>query len=83
MSTKVEKNVEFKIGRYDPENKKHYISTYTVPIRKGTTILDSLMHIKDNLDESLTFRHSCRMGICGSCAVNINGKPSQWPTCQS
>jgi succinate dehydrogenase/fumarate reductase iron-sulfur protein len=75
MSTKVEKNVEFKISRYDPESKKHYVSTYTVPIRKGTTVLDSLMYIKDNLDESLTFRHSCRMGICGSCAVNINGRP--------
>ena len=51
------------------------MSTYKVPIRKGTTVLDSLLYIKDNLDETLTFRHSCRMGICGSCAVNINGQP--------
>ncbi|MEM4704782.1 MAG: succinate dehydrogenase iron-sulfur subunit [Candidatus Bathyarchaeia archaeon] len=71
----VEKNVEFKIKRYDPETKKQYVSTYLVPIKKGTTVLDALLYIKDNLDESLTFRHSCRMGICGSCAVNINGKP--------
>ncbi len=75
MSTKVEKIVEFKISRYNPEGKKHYISSYEVPIRKGTTILDALLYIKDNLDETLTFRHSCRMGICGSCAVNINGQP--------
>ncbi len=75
MSTKIEKNVEFKIHRFDPENKKHYVATYKVPIRKGTTILDCLMYIKDNIDDSLTFRHSCRMGICGSCAVNIDGKP--------
>jgi len=46
-----------------------------VPIRKGTTVLDALLYIKDNLDESLTFRHSCRMGICGSCGVNVNGRP--------
>ncbi|MDH5482451.1 MAG: succinate dehydrogenase iron-sulfur subunit [Candidatus Bathyarchaeota archaeon] len=75
MSTKVEKIVEFKISRFDPESKKHYVSTYKVPIRKGTTILEALLYIKDNLDESLSFRHSCRMGICGSCGVNVNGKP--------
>ncbi|MCJ7422737.1 succinate dehydrogenase iron-sulfur subunit [Candidatus Bathyarchaeota archaeon] len=75
MSTKIEKNVEFKISRFDPEKNRNYTSTYKVPIRKGTTILDAFLYIKDNLDESLTFRHSCRMGICGSCAVNINGKP--------
>jgi succinate dehydrogenase/fumarate reductase iron-sulfur protein len=75
MSEMTEKNVEFRISRYDPEKNRHYISTYKVPVRKGTTVLDSLLYIKDNLDESLTFRHSCRMGICGSCAVNINGKP--------
>jgi succinate dehydrogenase/fumarate reductase iron-sulfur protein len=75
MSTKVEKVVEFKISRFDPETKKHYMSTYEAPIRKGTTILDVLNYIKDNIDETLTFRHSCRMGICGSCGVNINGKP--------
>jgi succinate dehydrogenase/fumarate reductase iron-sulfur protein len=38
-------------------------------------VLDALLYIKDNLDDSLTFRHSCRMGICGSCGVNVNGQP--------
>src|SRR4030066_1416018 len=75
MSTKVEKIVEFKKSRYNPETKQHYTSTFKVPIRVGTTILDALQYIKDNLDGSLTFRHSCRMGICGSCGININGKP--------
>jgi len=75
MSTKVEKIVEFKIRRFDPQGKRHYVSTYKVPIRKGTTLLDSLLYIKDELDETLTFRHSCRMGVCGSCGVNVNGKP--------
>ncbi len=75
MSIKVEKIAEFKIHRFDPKSKRHYVSTYKVPIRKGTTLLDAFLYIKDNLDETLTFRHSCRMGICGSCGVNVNGKP--------
>jgi len=75
MSTKIEKIVEFRIQRFDPENKKHFVSTYKVPVHKGTTILEGLQYIKDNVDETLTFRHSCRMGICGSCGINVNGKP--------
>jgi len=75
MSTKMEKIVEFKIHRFDPQNGKRYVSTYKVPVFKGTTILEALQYIKDNLDETLTFRHSCRMGICGSCGINVNGKP--------
>jgi succinate dehydrogenase/fumarate reductase iron-sulfur protein len=75
VSTKVEKIVEFTVSRYNPEAKKSYKSTYRVPVRSGTTVLDSLLYVKDKLDETLTFRHSCRMGICGSCAVNINGQP--------
>ncbi len=75
MSTKIEKTVEFTIHRFDPQNKRNYVSTYKVPIRKGTTILEALQYIKDNIDETLTFRHSCRMGICGSCGINVDGKP--------
>ena len=40
----------------------------------GPMVLDALIHIKNNLDKSLSFRRSCREGICGSCAMNINGK---------
>ena len=39
----------------------------------GPMILDALMYIKSNIDPSLTFRRSCREGICGSCSMNING----------
>ena len=42
----------------------------------GPMVLDGLIHIKDNIDKSLGFRRSCREGICGSCAMNINGKNS-------
>lgn len=74
MSEKV-KVVEFRIKRYDPVTKRHYMSTYKVPVERGTTLLDCLLYIKENIDETLTFRYSCRMGICGSCAINVNGKP--------
>ena len=75
MNSKIEKTVGFKIHRFDPKHKKHYISKYKVPIRKGMTLLEALIYIKDNFDESLAFRSSCRMGICGSCGVMVNGKP--------
>ena len=75
MNSEVEKIVEFKIYRFDPQQKRHDISTYRVPVRKGMTLLEALMYIKDNFDETLAFRHSCRMGICGSCGIMVNGQP--------
>ncbi|MDI6690706.1 MAG: succinate dehydrogenase iron-sulfur subunit [Candidatus Bathyarchaeota archaeon] len=75
MSVGVEKIVEFRINRFDPQTGRHYVSTYKVPVRKGTSILEALQYIRDNLDETLSFRHSCRMGICGSCGINVNGQP--------
>lgn len=75
MNSQVEKTVEFKIHRFNPQNKRHYISTHKVPVCKGMTLLDAFMYIKDNFDGALTFRHSCRMGVCGSCGVMVNGKP--------
>jgi len=75
MNSQVEKTIEFKIHRFNPQHNKHYVSTYKVPIRKGTTLLDAFMYIKDNFDATFAFRHSCRMGVCGSCGVRVNGKP--------
>jgi len=75
MASKVEKVVEFKIHRFSPEENKQYVSTHSVPIRKGMTLLDALLYIKDNSDETLAFRSSCRMGICGSCGIVVDGKP--------
>lgn len=65
----------FKIYRFDPElTYKPWINTY--PILKnecGPMVLDALVLIKNNQDSTLTFRRSCREGICGSCAMNIDG----------
>ena len=66
--------VELKIKRFDPEQNRHFESIYKVPAIQGMSILDVLNYIKEKIDGTLTFRHSCRMGICGSCGVLVNGK---------
>merc|ERR1712196_665882 len=65
----------FKIYRYDPEqDQKDYIMTYPVDLNEcGPMVLDALIKIKNEQDPTLTFRRSCREGICGSCAMNIDG----------
>ncbi len=75
MNSKTEKNVKLEIHRFNPESNKHYVSTYKVPVRKGMTLLEVFLYIKDNFDGTFAFRSSCRMGICGSCGVMVNGKP--------
>ncbi len=65
--------MEFRIRRFDGE--RSYWQSFEVPVKRGMTVLDCLYYIRDNLDPTLSFRASCRMGICGSCAMKINGKP--------
>ncbi|MCX9074411.1 MAG: 2Fe-2S iron-sulfur cluster-binding protein [Candidatus Methanoperedens sp.] len=65
--------IELRISRFDPEkDRAPYYRTYTIDAEKHTTVLDALIHIKDCEDDTLTFRRSCRSGICGSCAVRVN-----------
>lgn len=69
-------DIVFKLYRYDPDvNVKPRFDTYTVPVVKGWTVLDAIAYIKEELDSTISYRASCRMGICGSCAMEINGKP--------
>ena len=65
----------FKVYRYNPDTKDNpTIDTYHVDMEQcGPMILDALIYIKDQIDPTLTFRRSCREGICGSCAMNIDG----------
>lgn len=65
----------FKVYRYDPVSKeKPQLKQYDIELTKcGPMILDALLYIKDEMDSTLALRRSCREGICGSCAVNING----------
>lgn len=66
----------FNIYRWDPEKPgdKPRMQEYKVDLNKcGPMVLDALLKIKNELDPTLTFRRSCREGICGSCSMNIGG----------
>jgi fumarate reductase iron-sulfur subunit len=66
----------FRVRRYQPQSTtRPYWQEYAVPYRNDTVVLDGLNYIKDHIDPTLTFRWSCRMGICGSCGMDVNGKP--------
>jgi succinate dehydrogenase / fumarate reductase iron-sulfur subunit len=70
------KAVKFEVLRYNPDgNESPHLVNYSVPVTKGMTVLDGLTWIKEHLDSSLSWRSSCRMGICGSCGMFINGLP--------
>lgn len=66
---------KFQIYRFNPDKHlKPFYQTFEVDTKKcGPMILDALIKIKNEIDSSLTFRRSCREGICGSCAMNIDG----------
>ena len=49
--------------------------TYEIEYRDDWVVLDALNHVKNEIDGTLSFRWSCRMGICGSCGMNVNGEP--------
>ncbi|MCJ1330577.1 succinate dehydrogenase complex, subunit B [Thelotrema lepadinum] len=66
----------FQIYRWNPDNptEKPKMQTYNLDLKRtGPMMLDALIRIKNELDPTLTFRRSCREGICGSCAMNIDG----------
>ncbi len=64
----------FRIFRYNPKNgAAPRYDTFEVEWERGTTVLDCLNYVKWYVDGSLAYRRSCRHGICGSCAMNING----------
>jgi succinate dehydrogenase / fumarate reductase iron-sulfur subunit len=65
----------FKVYRWDPDDGKNPVmDSYEVDLDKcGPMVLDAIIKIKNEMDSSLTFRRSCREGICGSCAMNIDG----------
>jgi ferredoxin len=66
---------EFKIYRWNPDDGKNPVTdTYEIDLDAcGPMVLDAIIKIKNEVDSSLTFRRSCREGICGSCAMNIDG----------
>ena len=68
--------ITIEVTRYHPaHDEEPGQQAYSVPLRNDWVILDALNYIKDRLDGSLTFRWSCRMGVCGSCGMMVNGVP--------
>ncbi|HVG50436.1 MAG TPA: succinate dehydrogenase iron-sulfur subunit, partial [Xanthobacteraceae bacterium] len=66
---------DYQVYRYDPDSDANpRMDTYTVDLDDcGPMVLDALIWIKNKIDPTLTFRRSCREGVCGSCAMNIDG----------
>src|SRR5881398_82299 len=68
--------ITMQVSRYRPEQEAQpTVQEYQVPLRKYWAVLDGLNHIKDHQDGTLSYRWSCRMGICGSCGMTVNGEP--------
>ncbi len=68
--------IALEVFRYRPEEERTpTFQTYEVPLKPDWVILDALNYVKDEIDGTLSFRWSCRMGVCGSCGMMINGLP--------
>ncbi|WP_024871273.1 succinate dehydrogenase/fumarate reductase iron-sulfur subunit [Tolumonas lignilytica] len=68
--------MEIEVLRYRPEeDNEPWTQRYQVPFTHEMSILEALTYIKDHLDSTLSYRWSCRMAICGSCGMMVNGKP--------
>ena len=71
-----EKIIEIRVLRYRSEQDKEPVpQSFKVPFTDDMSVLQGLQYIKDYLDGTLSFRWSCRMAICGSCGMMIDGKP--------
>ena len=69
-------SITMQILRYRPEDEREPAwESFEVPCHDEWMVLDGLNHIKDRLDGSLSYRWACRMGVCGSCGMVVNGKP--------
>ncbi|MBM3897926.1 MAG: succinate dehydrogenase iron-sulfur subunit [Thaumarchaeota archaeon] len=53
---------------------KEHFEEFKIPLQKGMSVLDALIYAKENLDHSIAIRYSCRMAICGSCGMKVNGR---------
>ena len=66
--------IKITVTRYNPEtSSEHFTQSYTIPYKEDMVVLDALNYIKNHVDGTLTHRWSCRMGVCGSCGMMVNG----------
>jgi fumarate reductase iron-sulfur subunit len=68
--------ITLQVERYRPEEETEPTwQSYEVPLREDWSVLDGLNYVKDHVDGTLSYRWSCRMGICGSCGMTVDGDP--------
>jgi len=70
------RTIALEVFRYLPDDEEEpRFQRYEIPCRPDMVVLDALNYIKDHVDGTLSYRWSCRMGVCGSCGMMINGEP--------
>jgi fumarate reductase iron-sulfur subunit len=68
--------ITLQVARYRPErDSAPTFDEFEVPVKREWVVLDGLNYVKDQLDGSVSYRWSCRMGVCGSCGMRVNGEP--------
>ena len=73
---KVSETTEIEIFRYlSGKDNEPFFKSYEVPYREDWVVLDAINYIKDEIDGTISYRWSCRMGVCGSCGMMVNGEP--------
>lgn len=70
-------SITLRISKFNPKNdSSSKFVEFKVPVQKWTTVLDTILFVKQHLDPSIAVRYSCRQASCGSCGMKINGKPA-------
>jgi fumarate reductase iron-sulfur subunit len=70
------KHLKVALTRFDPDRDEvPRLQEYEIPVQPGWKVLDAINYIKDELDSSVSHRWSCRMAVCGSCGMMVNGEP--------
>jgi fumarate reductase iron-sulfur subunit len=74
--TEDQRTIALEVFRYLPDQEDEpRFQRYEIPFRPDMVVVDALNYIKDHVDGTLSYRYSCRMGVCGSCGMMINGEP--------
>jgi succinate dehydrogenase/fumarate reductase iron-sulfur protein len=72
---KKSKDIKVKIQRFNPNvDKNPRYQSYEIPMEEGMSVLNVLKYISENLDPTLAYYASCRLGMCGGCYARVNGK---------
>jgi fumarate reductase iron-sulfur subunit len=70
------RTIALEVFRYLPDQEEEpRFQRYEIPFRDEWVVVDALNYIKDHVDGTLSYRYSCRMGVCGSCGMMVNGEP--------